>query len=260
RKALGGRVRYCLCGGAPLAPHLGAFFTAAGITILEGYGLTETTAPATVNTPGRLRLGTVGPPLPGVDVKIAEDGEILIAGRSLFVGYHRNDEATAAALTADGWFHTGDIGTLDDDGFLLVTGRKKELLVTAGGKNVAPAPLEERLKEHRLVSQAMVVGDNRPFIGCLVTLEPDELAAFAAARGLGGTLAELAAADVVHAEIAKAVEHANTAVSRAESIKRWRVLARDFTQEDGEVTPTLKLRRDVVSEHFARDIEALYSR
>jgi long-chain acyl-CoA synthetase len=244
RAALGGRIRYCVSGGAPLAPHLLTFFHAAGITILEGYGLTETSAPATCNTPEHLRLGTVGQPLPGVEIKITDDGEVLIRGGNVFTGYYHNDDATREAFTGDGWFRSGDIGELDADGYLRITGRKKELIVTAGGKNVAPAVLEERLKAHRLVSQAMVVGDNRAYVACLVTVEPEEAARFDGA---------------IEAEIAKAVEHANQAVSKAESIRRWTVLERDFTIEDGELTPTLKLRRAVVAEHFADEIEGLYA-
>lgn len=260
RHALGGRVGHCLSGSAPLAPHLAAFFDAAGMTVLEGYGLTETTAPATANTPERARIGTVGRPLPGVGVKIAGDGEILLRGPNVFAGYYRNEPATREALSDDGWLRTGDIGELDDDGFLRITGRKKELIVTASGKNVAPAVLEERLKEHRLISQAVAVGDARPFVGCLITLEPDELAAFAAERGLSGSVAELAESDAVQAEVAKAVEHANAAVSQAESIRRWRVLARDFMLEHDEITPSLKVRRNIVNQHFADEIESLYAR
>lgn len=260
RHAMGGRIRYCISGGAPLAPHLGYFFHAAGITVLEGYGLTETSAPATVNTLEKLRIGTAGTPLPGVEVRIADDEEILVRGRNTFAGYFHNDAATRETFTADGWLRTGDLGALDDDGFLRITGRKKELIVTAAGKNIAPALLEERLKEHRLVSQAMVVGDNRPFVGCLITLEPDELAAFAAEHGLSGSTLELIESEPVQAEVAAAVEHANRAVSKAESIRRWKVLGRDFTQEHNELTPTLKIRRRAVSEHFTDEIESLYAR
>jgi long-chain acyl-CoA synthetase len=259
RHALGGRVRHCFSGGAPLAPHLAAFFHAAGIPVLEAYGLTETSATATCNTPDKVRIGTVGTPMQGLDVKIADDGEILLRGPNVFVGYYHNEAGTQEVLGDDGWFRTGDIGELDDDGFLRITGRKKELIVTASGKNVAPAILEERLKEHRLVSQAMVVGDARPFVSCLVTLDADELAAFAAERGLSAGTAQLAESDAVQAEIAKAVQHANAAVSKAESIRRWRVLGRDFTLEHGEITPTLKIRRDVIGEHFADEITLLYA-
>ncbi len=259
REALGGRLRYCVSGGAALAPHLASFFYAAGITILEGYGLTETTSPSTVNTPDKLRLGTVGTPMPGVEVKIGGDGEVLIRGGNVFAGYFRDDAATRRALDADGWFHTGDIGELDDAGFLRITGRLKELIVTASGKNVAPAMLEEPLKEHRLVSQAMVVGDNRPYVGCLITLDPDELALFAASRGLVAS-PHVSESDAVRSEVAKAVDRVNATVSTPESIRRWKVLPRDFSQEDNEITPSLKLRRDVVSAHFADEIEALYER
>jgi long-chain acyl-CoA synthetase len=259
RDALGGQVRYCVSGGAPLAPHLAHFFHAAGITILEGYGLTETSAPATVNTPQNMKIGTVGQPLPGVEIKIADDGEILIKGGNVLRGYYNNDEATAEAIS-DGWFHSGDIGELDDEGYLRITGRKKEIIVTAGGKNVAPAVLEERLKSHRLVSQAMVVGDNRPFIGALVTLEPDELEAFAKEHDLEGSVAELSKSEKVTEEIAKAVDHANAAVSKAESIRKVVVLERDFSEESDELTPTLKLRRRNVVENFSKEIEGLYTK
>ena len=260
REAVGGRLHYSVSGGAPLAPYLAHFFHAAGITILEGYGLTETSAPGTVNTPDAMRIGTVGRPLPGIEIRIAEDGEVLLKGGNVFKGYYHNDQATAEVLEADGWFHTGDVGEIDDGGFLRITGRKKELIVTAGGKNVAPAVLEERLKQHRLVSQAMVVGDNRPFIGCLVTIDADELAAFAKEHDLTGSTAELVRSDAVQAEVAKAVEQANAAVSKAESVRKWEILERDFTLEDNEITPTLKLRRRNVIENFGDAIERIYAR
>ncbi len=258
RHALGGRVRYCVSGGAPLSPHLAYFFHAAEITILEGYGLTESSAASAFNTPTKLRIGTVGRPNAGTELKVAEDGELLIRGPGVFSGYWNNPEASAEVLTGDGWLRTGDIGEIDDDGYITITGRKKEIIVTAGGKNVAPAVLEERLKSHRLVSQAMVVGDNRAFVAALVTLEPDELAGFAKEHELAGSPAELAEHQTVRAEVDKAVDHANQAVSRAESIRRVRVLPRDFTIEDGEMTPTLKLKRSAISEHFADEIEGLY--
>jgi long-chain acyl-CoA synthetase len=261
RDALGGRVQYCVSGGAPLAPHLAHFFHAAGITILEGYGLTETSAPATANTPKNFRIGTVGQPLPGVEIKIADDGEILISGGNVFEGYYKNDKATNDVFTDENgqrWFHSGDIGELDDDGYLKITGRKKELIVTAGGKNVAPAVLEERLKAHKLVSQAMVVGDNRPFIGALITIDPEELEAFAAEQDID--VAEARDSEALQAEINKAVAHANAAVSKAESIRKVVVLERDFTQDDGEITPTMKVKRNVVAEHFSDEIEQLYTK
>ena len=260
RHGLGGRVRYCISGGAPLAPHLAHFFSAAGVTILEGYGLTETCAPSTVNKPDDLRIGTVGKPLQGVEIRIAEDGEILIKGGNVFQGYHRNEAATREVLDDDGWFRSGDIGEIDDDGFLRITGRKKELIVTAGGKNVAPAVLEERLKAHRLVSQAMVVGDNKPFIGAIITLDEEEAKAFAAEHGLdGANLAALADAPAIRTELEKAVQHANDAVSRAESIRKWKVLDRDFSIEHKEMTPSLKIRRKVIAENFADAIDWIYA-
>lgn len=260
RERLGGRIDYCVSGGAPLAPHLASFFHAAGVTILEGYGLTETSAASTVNTPMANRFGTVGKPNPGTEIRIAENGEILIRGGGVFQGYWHNDEASSEVLDADGWFRTGDLGGIDDDGYVKITGRSKELIVTASGKNVAPAVLEERLKAHRLVSQAMVVGDDRPFIAALITLEPDELAAFAGQQGLSGSMAEMGASDAVQTELQKAVDHANAAVSKAESIRTFAVLGRDFSEEENEMTPTLKLKRKQVSEHFADEIEGLYRR
>ena len=212
-----------------------------------------------MNRPDKMRIGTVGVPLPGAEIRIADDGEILIKGGNVFGGYLNNDEATREVLADDGWFHSGDIGEIDDDGFLKITGRKKELIVTAGGKNVAPAVLEERLKQHRLVSQAMVVGDNKPFIGALIALDPEELAAFAKERGLSGKPADLVKSDAVQAEVTKAVDHANAAVSRAESIRKWEVLDRDFSLDDNEITPTMKVKRAVVAEHFADRIDAIYA-
>jgi long-chain acyl-CoA synthetase len=259
RDAMGGRVTYCVSGGAPLAPHLAHFFHAAGVTILEGYGLTETTAPATVNTPESMKIGTVGQPLPGVEIKVADDGEVLIKGGNVFPGYFQNDAASQEVLAGDGWFRSGDLGELDDRGFLAITGRKKEIIVTAGGKNVAPAVLEERLKAHRLVSQAMVVGDNRPFVAALITLDPDELEQFAKENDLSGSPAELSQRSEVQQEVQKAVDHANAAVSRAESIRRTTVLERDFLLDEDEITPTLKLRRTVIQGNFAGDIERLYA-
>ncbi len=259
RDAMGGRISYCVSGGAPLPPHLAHFFHAAGITILEGYGLTETTAPATVNSPEATRIGTVGRPLPGVEVKVADDGEIMIRGGNVFTGYFRDEGATAELLEEDGWLHTGDLGEIDDDGYVKITGRKKEIIVTAGGKNVAPSILEERLKANALVSQAMVVGDNRPFIGALITLDEEGLQAFAAEHDLSGGPEELAEHPAVREEVDKAIAHANAAVSQAESIRATRILTRDFTQEAEELTPTLKLRRSNVAQHFSEEIERLYS-
>ena len=260
RAAVGGRVRYAVSGGAPLGERLGHFFRGVGITVLEGYGLTETSAAAVVNRPGRNMIGTVGLPIPGTSVRIADDGEILIGGPVVFRGYWRNEQATAEALDQAGWLHTGDIGSLDDEGFLRVTGRKKELIVTAGGKNVAPAVLEDRLRAHPLVSQCMVVGDNRPFIACLITVDLEALAFWKRQHGKpdGATLADLMTDADLNADLQAAVDDANKAVSRAESIRKFRILGSDFTEESGHLTPSLKVKRSVVSRDFAEEIEQLY--
>ncbi len=262
RAAVGGKVRYAVSGGAPLGDRLGHFFRGVGITVLEGYGLTETSAAASVNRPSRNKIGTVGQPLPGVKVRIADDGEILMAGPIVFRGYWRNPEATAEVLDADGWLHTGDIGSLDETGYLSVTGRKKELIVTAGGKNVAPAVLEDRLRAHPLISQTMVVGDNRPFIACLITLDPEALDHWKSAHGkpASATAAELATDPDLLAELQEAVDDANKAVSRAESIRKFTVLPSDFTEAGGHLTPSLKVKRAVVAKDYAAEIEALYAR
>ena len=258
RAALGGRIRHCISGGAPLAPHLAHFFRAVGVDILEGYGLTETTAASAVNPPEWNKIGTVGQPWPGTEFRVADDGELLIRGPGVFQGYWQNDAASAEVLDDDGWFRTGDLGAIDDDGFVVITGRKKEIIVTAGGKNVAPAILEERLKAHRLISQVMVVGDQKPFVGALITLDPDELETYAREHGLGDAK-EAAQSEQVRTEVDRAVAEANTAVSQAESIRRTAILERDFTIEDGELTPTLKVRRMVVADHFAGAIDDLYA-
>jgi len=259
RAAMGGQVRYAVSGGAPLGTRLGHFYRGIGVTVLEGYGLTETTAPATVNTPVKVKIGTVGPPLPGVGIRIADDGEILVQGVNVFSGYHNNEAASADAMQ-DGWFRTGDIGELDDDGFLRITGRKKEILVTAGGKNVAPAALEDRLRAHPLVSQCIVVGDQKPFIGALITLDEEMLPAWARIHGHEGlTLEQARTHEAVRAALDEAVADANTAVSKAESIRRYAVLPGDFTEDNGYLTPSLKLKRNLVMRDFADDVEGLYS-
>jgi len=260
RAALGGRVRYAVSGGAPLGARLGHFYRGIGITILEGYGLTETSAGATLNRPEAVRIGSVGQPIPGTSIRIADDGEVLIRGPIVFRGYHANPTATAEAIDADGWFRSGDIGELDDQGFLRITGRKKELIVTAGGKNVAPAVLEDRLRAHPLISQCMVVGDNQPFIAALVTLDRESLPAWLTAHGKpADTPAEQLSADPeVTAAIQAAVDEANLAVSKAEAIKKFTILADDFTEEGGQLTPTLKLKRSVVMADFKEAVEDLY--
>jgi long-chain acyl-CoA synthetase len=259
RAAVGGNVAYAVSGGAPLGERLGHFFRGAGITILEGYGLTETSAAATVNRPSRNKIGTVGPPLPGVAIKIADDGEILLRGPNVFPGYWHNDAATAEVLDPEGWFGTGDVGGLDEEGFLQVTGRKKELIVTAGGKNVAPAVLEDRLRASPLISQCVVVGDGRPYIACLITLDEEGLEFWRKQHGLAAD-ADVTDNPELTADIQAAVDEANKAVSRAESIRRFRVLPSDFTEENGYLTPSLKVRRNLVIKDFAADIEALYDR
>jgi long-chain acyl-CoA synthetase len=259
RAAMGGRIRYAVSGGAPLGTRLGHFYRGIGVTVLEGYGLTETTAPATVNTPVKVKIGTVGPPLPGVGIRIADDGEILIRGVNVFDGYHNNDAASADAMQ-DGWFRTGDLGELDDEGFLRITGRKKEILVTAGGKNVAPAVLEDRLRAHPLVSQCIVVGDQKPFIAALITLDPDMVPAWAKSNGHEGLTMDEARTDpAVRAALDDAVADANTAVSKPESIRKYAVLPGDFTEENGFLTPSLKLKRNLVMRNFADEVEELYS-
>lgn len=259
RAALGGKVGYAVSGGAPLGTRLGHFYRGIGLHVLEGYGLTETTAPATVNTPDLIKIGTVGPPLPGVSIQIADDGEILIKGSSVFTAYHGNETATREAIV-DGWFHSGDIGELDDDGFLKITGRKKELLITAGGKNVAPAFLEDRLRSHPLVSQCIVVGDQKPFIGALVTLDAEMFPSWAKNNGLEGLSVDAARTNEnVLAEISGAVDDANKAVSKAEAIRKFVVLPGDFTENNGYLTPSMKLKRDLVLKDYAAEVESLYS-
>ncbi len=259
RTVLGGQVEWAISGGAPLGERLGHFYRGAGIRVLEGYGLTETTAPATVNLPERTKIGTVGPALPGTALRIAADGEVEIKGIQVFRGYHDNPQATAEAMP-DGWFRTGDLGTIDDEGFLRITGRKKEIIVTAGGKNVAPNVLEDRLRAHPLVSQVVVVGDQRPFIGALVTLDPEGVPGWLAAHGKPAMSLEEAAKDPdVLASLDRAVERTNKAVSRAESIRKYRILDRDLTIADGYLTPKLSVRRTEVLKDFAADVDALYA-
>jgi len=259
RAAMGGKVAWAVSGGAPLGARLGHFFRGIGVTILEGYGLTETTAAGSINVPSKMKIGTVGRPAPGVTVRIAEDGEILMSGECIYQGYWKNPAATGETII-DGWFHTGDIGVLDDEGFLAITGRKKELIVTAGGKNVAPAVLEDRLRAHPLVSQCMVVGDQQPFIACLVTIDPEALGPWLKGKGRGeAPMSELAEDPELLAEIQTAVDEANKAVSKAEAIRKFALLPVDWTEEGGQLTPSLKLKRAVVMKEFASDVDALYS-
>ena len=260
RELLGGQVLFAVSGGGPLGARLGHFFRGVGITVLEGYGLTESAAGATCNLPNSIRVGSVGRPIPGTTVNIAEDGEVLLRGANILRGYWRNETATAEAIDKDGFFHTGDIGELDSGGFLSITGRKKELIVTAGGKNVAPAVLEDRLRANPLVSQAMVVGDAKPFIACVVTIDPDSLPAWLKQhdKPADTSVADLIADPDLVAAIQAAVDEANKAVSHAESIRKFVILPVDFTEEGGQLTPSLKLKRAVVMKEFAGEVDALY--
>ncbi|GLU90263.1 long-chain fatty acid--CoA ligase [Agromyces sp. NBRC 114283] len=260
RAALGGNVKYAVSGSAPLGARLGHFYHALGIAILEGYGLTETTAPATVNLPKRSKIGTVGPALPGVALRLADDGEIQVKGVNVFKEYWKNPEATAEAFDGE-WFKTGDIGSFDDEGFLTITGRKKEIIVTAGGKNVAPAALEDPIRANPLVGQVVVVGDKKPFISALVTLDPEMLPVWLNNNGedAGMSLDEAAANEAVRAEVQRAIDAANELVSRAESIRKFTVLPLELTEASGHLTPKLSIKRNVILEDFAGEIEAMYS-
>ncbi|GAB2836822.1 AMP-dependent synthetase/ligase [Streptomyces daliensis] len=259
RAVLGGRATHAISGGAPLGERLGHFYRGIGFTVLEGYGLTESCAATAFNPFDRQKIGTVGQPLPGSVVRIADDGEVLLHGEHLFTGYWNNQQASEEALS-DGWFHTGDIGTLDADGYLAITGRKKEILVTAGGKNVAPAVIEDRIRGHALVAECMVVGDGRPFVGALLTVDEEFLPRWADEHGKSGlSHPELLADPELLAELQGAVDDGNAAVSKAESVRKFRVLSTQFTEESGHITPSLKLKRGVVAKDFANDIEALYA-
>lgn len=261
RTALGGNCRASVSGGAPLGERLGHFYRGVGLSIYEGYGLTETTAAITVNPVGGMKVGTVGKLVPGNSMRIAEDGELLVRGGVVFNGYWRNEQATADAFT-DGWFRTGDLAAIDADGYLKITGRKKEIIVTAGGKNVAPAVLEDQLRSHPLISQAMVVGDAKPFIGALITIDPEAIEGWKQRNGKSSTAtpADLATDPDLNAEVDAAVKQANLSVSHAESIRKFQILPVDFTEATGELTPTMKVKRNVVAEKFADAIEAIYAK
>jgi long-chain acyl-CoA synthetase len=261
RAALGGRAHSAISGGAPLGARLGHFFRGIGLPIYEGYGLTETTAGATCNRPGAMKVGTVGRPIPGVSIKIADDGEILMKGDNVFTGYYKNADATKEALE-NGWFHTGDIGELDKDGYLRITGRKKELIVTAGGKNVAPAVLEDRIRANALISQCMVVGDQKPFIACLVTIDEEAFPDWKAKNNKpeDATVADLVDDADLRAAVQSAIDEANKAVSHAEAIKAFRILPEDWSVESGHLTPSLKVKRNVVLADHKPDVDALYAK
>jgi long-chain acyl-CoA synthetase len=259
RSALGGRCRYAVSGGAPLGDRLGHFYRGIGLTVLEGYGLTETTAAVTVNRPDALKIGTVGQPLPGTEVRVAEDGELLFKGGQVFAGYWHDEAASREVLESDGWFHTGDVGEIDEEGFVRITGRMKEILVTAGGKNVAPSVLEDRVRAHALVSQCLVVGDGQPFVAALVTIDEEVFPDWASAHDKQGHIADLVDDPDLRGEVQRAVDEANAAVSRAESIRKFVILPGDWTEEGGQLTPSLKLKRNVVAREHKDDIAALFA-
>jgi long-chain acyl-CoA synthetase len=259
RNLFGGRLREATSGAAPIAPEILEFFYACGVPVLEGWGMTETATAATVNRLEDFRFGSVGKPLPGVEVKIAEDGEILARGPNIFTGYYKNDEASEEALEG-GWLHTGDLGHLDDDGFLYITGRKKDIIITAGGKNITPANLENGLKQSRWISQAVVVGDRRPYLVALITLDPDEVQALADEVGVEADMQAMSTDHKVREEIQKAVDQVNSRVGPVEQIKRFAILPADLSQETGELTPTLKVKRNVVQEKYADVVDTIYAR
>ncbi len=258
RGLFGGRLRLAVSGAAPINPEILRFFDAAGVLVLEGWGMTETSTAATISSPEDFRIGTIGKPFPGCEVRIAEDGEILVKGPNVFQGYYKNEQATRESIV-DGWLHTGDIGEIDGDGFIKITGRKKDIIITAGGKNITPANLEAEIKQHPLVSQCVVVGDRRPYLVALVTLDPDEAFAYAREHGLAENLAELAANEEIKASIDSHVEKINQQFARVEQVKKIAILSHDLSQENGELTPTLKVKRAVVTAKHEPEIEALYS-
>jgi long-chain acyl-CoA synthetase len=259
RAALGGRCTYAISGSAPLGDRLGHFYHALGLVVLEGYGLTETTAPISINLPSKFVIGTVGPALPGCSVRLGEDGEIEAAGINVFKEYWKNPKATADTFH-DGWFKTGDIGEIDKDGYITITGRKKEILVTAGGKNVAPAFLEDPIRANPVISQVVAVGDAKPFISALITLDPEMLPMWLTNNKMNPemTLAEAAKNPAVVAEVQAAVDRANARVSRAESIRKFTILPGQFTEESGHLTPKMSIKRNVIVKDYANEIEAMY--
>ena len=260
RKAMGGKLQYAISGGAPLGPRLGHFFRAVGVIVLEGYGLTETTAPATISRPQTAKIGKVGLPLPGTAVRIADDGEVLLSGHNIMRGYWRNDAATAEVMK-DGWFASGDIGSLDKDGYLSITGRKKELIITAAGKNVAPAVMEDPLRAHPLIGQAVVIGDQKPFVSAIISLDSEMLPIWLANHGGDATMtvAQAAKSELVKGAVQKAVEDVNLLVSRAESIRTFEIIDSELTEASGHLTPSLKIKRSTVMSDFADVVEKLYS-
>jgi long-chain acyl-CoA synthetase len=256
RALFGGNIRQCVTGAAPIAREILEFFYACGVPVMEGYGMTETSTVASANAPDAFRFGSVGRPLPGVEARIADDGEVLLKGPNIFQGYYKNPEATAATL-AGGWLHTGDLGRIDEDGFIYISGRKKDIIITSGGKNITPANLENTLKQNRWISQAVVVGDRRPYLVALITLDPEELPAFAEQHGLEPEV--VAGSERMRTEVQGAVDAVNATVGPVEQVKRFEILPHDLTQETGELTPTLKVKRNVVAEKYAGEIDALYA-
>ncbi len=260
RNIFGGQIKQAVTGAAPIAKEILEFFYACGVIVLEGWGMTETSTAATCNLPEDFRFGSVGKPFPGVEVKIADDGEILVRGANIFRGYYKNPDATKETIV-DGWLHTGDIGTIDEDGFLYITGRKKDIIITAGGKNITPANLENGLKQNQYISQAVVHGDRRPFLSALVTLDPEEIVPWAKKQGIEDTdMASLARNEKVRALVQEAVDAVNAKVARVEEVKKFTILPHDLTQETGELTPTLKVKRNVVNEKYAGELDAMYSK
>jgi long-chain acyl-CoA synthetase len=258
RGLFGGQLRLAVSGAAPINPDILRFFDAAGVLVLEGWGMTETSTAATISTPEDFKIGTIGKPFPGCEVKIAEDGEILVRGPNVFQGYYKNEEATRETIV-DGWLHTGDLGAIDADGFIRITGRKKDIIITAGGKNITPANLENEIKQHALVSQCVVVGDRRPYLVALVTLEPEEAAAYAKEHGLPEDPAQLASNGDVRAAIEAHLAKVNEKFARVEQVKKIAILPHDLSQESGELTPTLKVKRAVVADKHQSEIEQLYA-
>jgi long-chain acyl-CoA synthetase len=258
RGLFGGKLRLAVSGAAPINPDILRFFDAAGVLVLEGWGMTETSTAATVSSPEDFKVGTIGKPFPGCEIRIAEDGEILVKGPNVFQGYYKNEEATRETIV-DGWLHTGDIGEIDEDGFITITGRKKDIIITAGGKNITPANLENEIKQHPLVSQCVVVGDRKPYLVALVTLDPEDAVAYAREHGLPEDPAQLAVNDQVRKMIEDHVEKINEKFARVEQVKKVAVLPRDLSQETGELTPTLKVKRAVVADKHQQEIEALYA-
>jgi long-chain acyl-CoA synthetase len=258
RNLFGGRVKVAVSGAAPINPEILRFFDAAGVLVVEGWGMTETSTAATIATPEDFKFGTVGRPFPGCEIKIADDGEILVRGPNIFQGYYKNPDASAEALV-DGWLHTGDIGEIDDEGYVKITGRKKDIIITAGGKNITPANLEAEIKQHPLVSQCVVIGDRRPYLVALVTLDPEEAATFAKEHDLPPDAEALASNELVRSSIEEHLEKVNSKFARVEQVKKIAILPHDLSQEGGELTPTMKVKRNVVAEKYAGEIEALYN-